>query len=213
MKLRAKFQRRIPPLCSLDVQEQIHWFELKQFSAKQKVCVLAYGFTSRKKDERHTFLPSGVCVYGWITTSIENGKCIVDDIVQWSNRPNSSLLFSIHRFTQRLPSVNLEEMNREQLVKIFKNYASPIPKRSSGTLPLANGKEQHNQLAAGQHSVQLKRKPETNLEKSTDLCKKRKYSNDKVADATTANRKRQHNGDVPMVRFGIAIAVLDEHNL
>lgn len=94
---------------------------------------------------------------------------------------------------KRLPSVDLEHMNREQLVKIFKNFAMPMHKRPTHahntTCP-----DQSEQLPVSQRTIHLKRKPESNVEKLTDGCKRIKFASHREVELNP-----KHDGDSPMV--------------
>lgn len=97
---------------------------------------------------------------------------------------------------KRLPAVDLEQSNREQLVKIFKSYATPIHKRFKHS-HTTNHEDQINQMHGTQQNVQLKTKPETNVERLTDACKRIKFSN--TREEELVSKKRLHDGDTQMV--------------
>lgn len=97
---------------------------------------------------------------------------------------------------QRLPTVDLEQLNRDELVKTFKSFATPIHKRPRHGHAHTNA-EQREQLPGSQRSIQLKKRPEPNVEKLTDACKRIKFSNTRQEELLP--KKRMHEGDTPMV--------------
>lgn len=109
---------------------------------------------------------------------------------------NMSTTFFSSFFIKRLPTVDLEQLNREQLVKIFKSYATPIHKRFKYS-HTTNHEDQIHQLHGTQQNVQLKTKPETNVERLTDACKRIKFSN--TREEELISKKRPHDGDTQMV--------------
>lgn len=95
---------------------------------------------------------------------------------------------------KRLPTVDLEQMDRDELVKIFKSYATPIHKRPRHA---STNAEQSDKLPGNHRSIQLKKKPEPNVEKLTDACKRIKFSNTRQGDLLP--KKRMQEADTPMV--------------
>lgn len=122
-------------------------------------------------------------------------KCFY--FMQWIAINHNSIFFI--PLLKRLPSVDLGQLNREQLVKIFRSYAMPIHKRSKHVHTTFKQIEQSEQLSGSQRTIHLKRKPESNVEKSTDGSKRIKFTS--IQEEELTPKMRMHDEDSPMVNI------------